>query len=545
MLSSSSLRAQFIITLALTFLVMLIVLGGVFYQLMMPGLVREEQQHARLHISNIQRAVEQQIEKLSSMTHQWASWDSTHDFMLGEQADYPRTHITRRIFESDGISLLLLTDATDGVSWVAAIDPLSGRLTSCPEATGRCAWMRPLVRALQRSLPHTTPAGSPGHNRMLAVPDFTLASSWPITRDDGTGPMAGHLTLARHLPSIWSLGSIDGMPVVLTLRAVRDPAARPERTRQSSYIEKLDEDSLLLSMSRPTSNPDHRLLLQTRLPRDRFRAGLEDYYRVMLGVFGLLLVTLIIALCLFHRLVLQPIVSLSRYAKRLRHNSESLEMPPSWLQARQDELGLMAREFQHLITDLDERNTHLEALVELDALTGLGNRRLLDRRLPQILSLTHRLDRPVALIMIDVDHFKAFNDYYGHPEGDECLKILAATLSDIFQRDSDLIARIGGEEFVVVLPDFDVDEARNIASGVRTAIEAQCIEHARSPTSHYVTISAGVAVSHPHHPLAAAALLKQADLALYRIKRDGRNSVGYCDDGEPSASTEDESLSDG
>ncbi|OHV13811.1 diguanylate cyclase domain-containing protein [Kushneria phosphatilytica] len=544
MLLPSSLRTRFIMTLALTFLVMLFVLGCAFYQLMMPGLIREEHQHAQLHISHIQQAMEHRLESLSSMAHQWASWDSTHDFMTGAQPDYPRIHITPRVFESGQISLLLLTDSTDSVRWVAGSNPLSGQMDSCPKASGQCAWMLPMVRALQRSLTQDTPDDSPGHDFMLAVPNYLMGSSWPVTRNNGTGPMAGHLTLARRLPAIWSLGNIDGLPTLLTMRTIHDSARRPEHSSSNDYIEEIDDNSLLLSLSRPTGAPDYRLLMQTRLPRDRFQAGLQGYYQVMLGVFGLLLATLILALYLFHRLVLRPITSLSRYAKRLRHNSESLERPPPWLQARRDELGVMAREFQHLITNLDERNSHLAALIELDALTGLGNRRLLDRRLPQILSLTHRLDRPVALIMIDVDHFKAFNDYYGHPEGDECLKILAATLSDIFQRDSDLIARIGGEEFVIVLPDFDVEEAHNIASGVRTAIEAQCIEHARSPTSCHVTISAGVAVSYPTTPLSAAELLKQADLALYRIKRDGRNSVGYCQGSDDQFSHRIESIND-
>jgi len=158
-----------------------------------------------------------------------------------------------------------------------------------------------------------------------------------------------------------------------------------------------------------------------------------------------------------------------------------------------------------------------------DALTGLSNRRHLDERTEAIWGMGPP-DLPMALVMLDIDHFKLFNDRYGHPAGDRCLKRVAGAMAAVLRGADDLAVRLGGEEFLLLLPDTGLDVAIQIAERVRRAIEMLAIPHEGSVTAPVVTASLGVMVGTvgADDP---AALLAGADKALYSAKRNGRNQV--------------------
>jgi len=167
---------------------------------------------------------------------------------------------------------------------------------------------------------------------------------------------------------------------------------------------------------------------------------------------------------------------------------------------------------------------HLQELASNDELTGIANRRRFDEVLAREWARSGRANHPLALIMLDVDHFKNFNDHYGHQAGDECLRKVASELRKSARRPGDLAARYGGEEFAVIAADMDADTAMRLAETLRESIAALALPHAQSPLK-VVTISVGVAVLTPGDGNKAEALLGMADQALYRAKRDGRNRV--------------------
>jgi diguanylate cyclase (GGDEF)-like protein len=170
----------------------------------------------------------------------------------------------------------------------------------------------------------------------------------------------------------------------------------------------------------------------------------------------------------------------------------------------------------------------LQDLAQRDPLTGLANRRALDSQLEALCEKGERF----AVIMVDVDLFKPFNDCYGHVIGDDCLRRVGAILRASLRNTSDQIARIGGEEFVVLLPQTSVENARIMAERLRTAVYGLRIPHAGSP-EHVVTVSAGVSGSSA--PASAAEMLSAADKALYRAKSRGRNRVEVTGDGREDA----------
>jgi len=175
--------------------------------------------------------------------------------------------------------------------------------------------------------------------------------------------------------------------------------------------------------------------------------------------------------------------------------------------------------------ELSEANSKLRRLSASDGLTGLANRRMFDETFQGEWNraLRHRL--PLAVLLLDVDQFKAYNDQYGHLAGDACLKRVAQALQIPTQRAGELVARYGGEEFVILLPGLSGDAAYKVAHRVRASIQDLKIAHARDVQTGVVTVSIGVAARIPRQGEVASELLKEADASLYRAKEQGRNCV--------------------
>lgn len=174
---------------------------------------------------------------------------------------------------------------------------------------------------------------------------------------------------------------------------------------------------------------------------------------------------------------------------------------------------------------LEEVNFKLSELTVTDALTGVSNRRCFDQVISDEWMRASRTAQSLAILMIDVDHFKAYNDHYGHPAGDECLRQVAGILQANARRASDLVARYGGEEFVIVAADMDLQAAKDLAETLRNAVEALAMPHEFSSVASVVTISIGVSVATPDANMQPESLLRMADAAMYYAKDGGRNRV--------------------
>lgn len=174
---------------------------------------------------------------------------------------------------------------------------------------------------------------------------------------------------------------------------------------------------------------------------------------------------------------------------------------------------------------LKTKSDLLEKLASLDGLTEIPNRRAFDTALERQWNQSKRTGMPLSLLIADIDNFKQFNDYFGHPMGDECLKRVARALQNITHRPEDLVARLGGEEFSILLPNTDSTGALLRAEQYRETIENLKIRHTQNNPNTFVTISAGVATLQAHTFDNVASLLKAADDALYQAKHQGRNRI--------------------
>ncbi len=174
---------------------------------------------------------------------------------------------------------------------------------------------------------------------------------------------------------------------------------------------------------------------------------------------------------------------------------------------------------------LEAANETLRVLACLDSVTGLTNRRHFDHVLAQEWNRALRHGYPLGLLLIDVDHFKGFNDFWGHPAGDACLRRIADTLSPLTQRAGDVLARYGGDELVALLVDTDEQGACTVAGRMLHEVRVQQVEHPASPVAPYVTLSIGAASIRPARQAAPDVLVAAADGALYEAKRRGRDQV--------------------
>ena len=181
--------------------------------------------------------------------------------------------------------------------------------------------------------------------------------------------------------------------------------------------------------------------------------------------------------------------------------------------------------FARIADELQQANRKLEQLSMIDGLTGIANRRRFDQQLCVDWRRMAAEGRPLALLMVDADAFKPLNDACGHLHGDECLRELARTCERFAESEADLVARFGGEEFVLLLPDRDLAAATAIAEALRIAIEAEAMPHPASPVSAHVTVSIGVAMAMPDVARPPEHLIASADRAMYAAKSGGRNRV--------------------
>ncbi len=194
---------------------------------------------------------------------------------------------------------------------------------------------------------------------------------------------------------------------------------------------------------------------------------------------------------------------------------------------RENELITLAKILEETNNQLQNANARLKKIAHVDGLTGIDNRRIFDKQFNKEWGRSQRYSKPLCLIMIDIDYFKAYNDTYGHQLGDECLKQVARQLNSSLKRSEDMIARYGGEEFAVLLPETEARGAVHVAKRMLRSVEALQLPHEGSTASNHVTISIGISCSIEIIEPSAEKLLKNADSALYQAKNKGRNRMVF------------------
>ncbi|ACB50040.1 putative diguanylate cyclase [Crocosphaera subtropica ATCC 51142] len=305
-------------------------------------------------------------------------------------------------------------------------------------------------------------------------------------------------------------------------------------------FEKLSESlSLIINSALDNQNSAEKEMIKANLLR----------MKIILSSIIISLIISTISALYTGKIIAYPLEQLTHIAQRVTQESNfQLKAPVT----TQDEVGKLATSMNQLIQWIDEHITELKearqtlekrveqrtielqqalkklkALVNLDGLTQIFNRRYFDEVLYREWQRGRREKSVISLILCDVDYFKIYNETYGHLGGDSCLQEVAQGIRRQVKRPSDLVARYGGEEFVILLPNTDLNGALALAEMIRNAIEAMNIPHENSLVSDHVTISMGVTSKIPQETDEYEHLIEEADDALYQAKENGRNCVCY------------------
>lgn len=483
-----------------------------------------EKRDLTAHMGRVVQSVEAGLLSLNSQVGDWAVWTEMYNFAAKPDQAWAQDNIGALAMKPANLSLAMVYDA-QGQLLVMNTRDQQGKELSLPG-----------LQASPYAALFKTPAREPRCGLIKSDAGVMLACWAKITRSDGTGDFVGTVVMGRLLDQTLltklreqtrlpiGLDDISKLPAGLSLWPGALAAASIGKPEFWSWHEPnlyhlyyvlqdllhTDIGVFTLDVSRDVHEQGTRLFLQVR----------RQFFWTALGTAVLLGIAVHFLLIRRLRKFTIQLVKLARDSTwNTRINIQG-----------GDELGILSSRVNTLLSLIESQVDSLKALTLTDALTGLANRRNFDARLALEFSRRQRSERPLALLLLDVDHFKLYNDHYGHPAGDLVLKELAQILRLSVARASDLPARIGGEEFAVLLPETDAAGATALAALIRQNLQKRCIPHADSPLAPYMTVSIGIALAGAE---SVDAFVSRADNALYKAKHAGRDRA--CSAAPPSS----------
>lgn len=506
---SRSLRFRFLAALGGVLLLALISLIILSKWIIFPALHEEEHAVVTQELKQIERALQISQQNLLAQARDWAIWDDSYEFVQGNYPGYTDTNFSQQMFEEMHYQLMAFFDAEGEVYFLAGINPATGQYHTCYSAERECRWMAGLIRTMQTSIKEDPKQSK--NDLYAGTPPLMVASN-PIVRTDESGPPQGWLFKVRPMDDKWLAITEDytGLPTTLSL---------VESFKDNDIAITITGNTILALRYLPTYPLNEQLALGTQLNRTSYLASLETFRYVLLWTACLMLLVIGLVLLLLERIVLKPLRTLTRFTQQ---DSVDLAGSNSILQ-RSDEIGILARAFQKQFKRQQQLNAELIELSTHDPLTGLPNRRLFDQRLQEVVNISLTTGQPLSVMMIDIDHFKLFNDHYGHPEGDVCLRRIAQTMHDVATTHGFFIARTGGEEFSAMLPVTSATQAIEKSQALSHAIDQLRHPHQTSPVASYVTVSIGISQLDIEAAMTPSGLMTTADLALYAAKAAGRH----------------------
>ena len=535
-------------------------------------------------IQNLDRAIEaihREIEHVNIICYDWASWDDTYRFVLEGSEAYEKSNLSFSTFKTNGLNLIYFCDLEGNLVWHATYDVTNDweiRITNILESAK--------VKAHLLTFPKESNRYKKG--LLNTNHGIMMLASRPILPSSDKGSPRGTLILGKLLDSalIEKLTSQTRVPFhIISLhddnvrqqyrsilskitphnRHFRPPDTTPherggtEATREIFYINThkvtptTGNDPLDMSLPGDTIQKDPyyiqpidgnalkgyalmedieddlSLLISLKYPRAISKQGIKTIHFAIFYILIVGTVVLILFLLFTNAMILIPLSRLAQLIKKVEETGDfSIRSPVN----RKDEIGQLSESFNRMMRRTEMQNEkietsmkRLEALATIDPLTGLYNRRYFENTIQKEWKRAIRDKTPVSVILCDIDYFKQYNDTYGHQRGDNCLKTVADAIHHSIDRPPDLAARYGGEEFIVLLPNVEIDGALHVAEKMRRRVNYLAIPHRRSKAGAYVTVSLGVATTHPVLDASYELLIDCADKALYRSKDQGRNRV--------------------
>jgi len=466
-----------------------------------------ETARARTKAEQIRSLLEVDFRDLGRTTEDWASWDDAVLFLRGQNPGFVTENLDPTSFGTLGVDTMAFLRPDGSVYWAGTLG-VDKRISVAEQS---------FVRGLTASVPasyHGAGQGVLWTDRGLFM--VALRPALPV---HVAGGQAGLVILARAMDAAYwdSLGNRAGVPLVASSAGTENLGGFG--SIGNAYRE--GRRFTLLSVGFRDLTGALSLAVSASLPRDLEEASVQPVAFTFVGNLVVLCFLVLASYLFLTYALIRPLRAIAGFTRRVSETGDyhlRLErIPPG-------ELGVLATDIHFLLGTVETGVERLESLAATDGLTALANRRTFDMSLDRAWKLGRREGLPVGLILIDVDHFKRYNDLYGHRSGDVCLKAVAQVIQECAKRPSDLGARYGGEEFAVVLPHTDLPGTRKVAEDIRKGVVDLGLRH-DSNEGGLVSISLGVAASVPGTEISTGDLVEAADHQLYAAKNSGRNRV--------------------
>lgn len=513
-----SLRLRFLAALGGLLVLALTALAGISTWLIFPALQAEERALMERELDRIERSLRLDQRQLHAQVKDWAHWDDTYQFVQGDYPRYKEVNFSQEMFETMRYQMMAFFTLSGDVHFLAGINPSNGRYATCNAPLEGCAWMEPWVRSMQTAITNQQARAK----AIYAHQQPGLVSANPVLRTDESGPQTGWLFKLRLMDSAWLsfMEEYTGLPISLSLISGPDTTADSDEPRDHfSFTGNLAYAERDFTTYDAPAAPVLRAEIE--LNRTSYLTSLTTFRYVLLWTACLMIAVIGLVLLLLEKIVLKPLRLLTHFTQQ----ADMSEADVQGLTARKDEIGALSRTFQQQFTRQQELNAELLNISTHDALTGLPNRRLFDQRLEKVFAEAVAGSRMLAVVMLDIDHFKLYNDHFGHQDGDACLQKVADAFASVSDRLEFLIARTGGEEFSAILPDIQPDAARQIGEQLKQAVDSLKLPHPESPVESFVTISIGIAMLGDSRSQTPSGVMSCADEALYLAKAAGRHQV--------------------
>ena len=520
------------LALALCSVCILAILIGQRTYVTLPEMRRLQQQADWSEVERAAKAIAQQVRDVRRIACDYGVWDDTFDYTLAPKNDYIKSNYSSSTFANNDLTAALIYNAAGNLIWSSGYDADE----DAPVEAGRFLREETMasgmfVQSADQFRREKGPALSSGIIRGKREPLIYAAVS--IVRSVPDQDFGGTLVMIRRLNQTLLDDIRDFTGLVFHLYSRSDVAANTQLASLALGLPVSDNDTNVRRENagyrwlRDTGGAPN-YLLEVELKPPLFRDILID--RVTIWVCVLLGLTIVLLRLVLRAVIVKPIVALSLHLRTIRETANyGLRVASSG----NDEIGQLKKESNGLVHYVELQENYLRDLNQTlmthameDGLTSIANRRHFDTTFELHWHAYQQLQKAIYVLLVDVDNFKAYNDTHGHPQGDEVLRKVADTLHIHVRKNTDTVARYGGDEFAVILTDTHDNGANVTANKLLNAVRALNITHAGLPEGGRVTVSigcAGLVPADDDH----ARLIQLADEALYQAKHNGKDQVVF------------------
>lgn len=498
-------RGKLLFSTLLTLFLASLILVTAQFLVISPYLDGLESGLAQEKARQIQKIMEQEGRSLKQLLDDWAIWDPSYRYVTAPYPEYEKENLIASSFTFAKLSHIMIFTQEGKLRWGGSMKAHESaeliRLGEDSPVTDFFVKNRGLAWEGQGWAP------------LLFNNEWYLVAG-EVIHSPSAHQSSGSIFMARPMDTdmLGQLSVQAGLVLHISSEGILPG---------NIHISQVDGFSKLVigMQAGSTASTGPALVLETSIKRDFEKSGLNALLLSMGASLGVLFTFTLITLLILTTSLIRPLKSFSIMIKHVR-TSGDYSKRIHWTST--DELGVLAQGINDLTSTIQEHTLVLSDLAKTDPLCGIGNRRSFDEALKLAWKICKREKRPLGLIMVDVDHFKLFNDTYGHRAGDASLKAIAEALDDVARRPGDLVCRYGGEEMVLLLPNTDIEGVLIVAARLCQEVRLLGIPHCRS--SHgTVTVSAGGCSFVPEEDQEPEILVEMADKELYRAKAAGRN----------------------